>query len=223
LGELLATTLLTAVYGNYDPLRPLPPNHGFDRAVCVTDNPTLSADGWEMMVVPSNLSPRLASKRPKMLPFEFVDDDVVVWLDAAFEIVGDGFQEFCVNALGDHNFVVWDHPDRGTRPDVYAEATFSNRMEKYWDQPLDEQVAYYRSRGLPDGSGLWACGTIVWGNKNKSKQFGRAWYHENLRWSIQDQVSFPYVVWKLKPNFGVFPAHEYENPYLRWWMHEHSS
>jgi DNA polymerase-1 len=59
---------------------------------------------------------------------------------------------------------------------------------------------------MPEGFGLWACGAIVWRNSDKARQFGHAWHEENVRWSIQDQVSFPYLVWKLRPNFGVFPA-----------------
>jgi hypothetical protein len=27
------------------------------------------------------------------------------------------------------------------------------------------------------------------------------------------------LVWKLNPNFGVFPAHEFHNPYLTWREH----
>jgi hypothetical protein len=85
---------------------------------------------------------------------------------------------------------------------------------------LEGQAAHYLSDGLLAGSGLWACGTIVWRNVEKAREFGRRWYDENVRWTIQDQISFPYLVWKLQPNFGVFPAHEYENHYLKWWMHE---
>jgi hypothetical protein len=72
---------------------------------------------------------------------------------------------------------------------------------------------------MPEGFGLWACGAIVWRNSDKARRFGFAWHEENVRWSIQDQVSFPYLVWKLNPNFGVFPAREFHNPYLTWWGH----
>ena len=220
MGKLLATAILTSVYGDFDPLRPLPVNHGFDKAVCVTDNPDLSADGWEIVVVPSNLSPRLAAKRAKMMPFDFVKAEFAVWIDAAFEIVGDGFKEFCEKAIEGKDIVVWDHPDRHMRPDAFAEAAYSRTMGKYANEDLEGQVAHYLSDGLLAGSGLWACGTIVWRNREKAREFGRRWYEENLYWTIQDQISFPYLVWKLQPNFGVFPAHEYENPYLKWWMHE---
>lgn len=220
MGELLAATLLTAIYGNFDPLRALPADHGFDEAVCVTDNPNLQADGWEIFVVPTTMPHRLSSKVPKMMPFLFTNNEYAVWLDAAFEIVGPGFHDFCIDSVKDYDFVVWDHPDRHMRPDAYAEANYSQNMAKYNGQDLHGQTSHYLSEGFPAGSGLWACGTIVWRNCDASREFGSAWFGENVTWTIQDQVSFPYLVWKMQPNFGVFPAHEYENPYLKWWMHE---
>jgi hypothetical protein len=59
----------------------------------------------------------------------------------------------------------------------------------------------------------------VWRNTKEARKFGDDWYQENLDWSIQDQVSFPYLLWKHKPNFGVFPMGEFDNPYLTWWRH----
>jgi hypothetical protein len=106
------------------------------------------------------------------------------------------------------------------RPDAYAEGNYSKEMFKYRNEKIDDQLAKYVSDGLPAGSGLWACGTIVWRNVDAARTFGQAWYEENVAWTIQDQISFPYLVWKLEPNMGTFPAHEYENPYLKWWMHE---
>jgi hypothetical protein len=72
---------------------------------------------------------------------------------------------------------------------------------------------------MPEKFGLWACGAIVWRNNDSARTFGQAWYEENLRWSIQDQVSFPYLLWNLKPNLGLFPHREFHNPYLTWWKH----
>lgn len=212
--------LITAIYGEHDDLKELPDGHGFDAAICYTDNPNLRSETWQVEWVPQpDYTPRLASKFPKFLPGRFVDSDIWVWLDAAFQVTDVGFKQFCLDALGEYDLVVWDHPDRHLRPDIYAEAHFSKNMDKYLHQPLDEQVAHYASDGLPAGSGLYACGTIVWRNTPACKEFGEAWLIENMRWTIQDQVSFPYLVWKLKPNFTTFPAHEYDNPYLHWNFH----
>ena len=219
MGELLGTVLVTALYGDFEPVRPLRPDHGFDDAVCFTDDPELVAEGWRVVVLPSDHHPRLAAKLPKMLPFDLVKAGVVVWIDAAFEVVSPDFRAFCEEALAERDFVVWEHPDLWHRSDLYQEAAFCQDWPKYNQWPIREQVAHYRAEGVPEGSGLWACGAIAWRNNDSARRFGYAWHQENLRWSIQDQVSFPYLVWKLQPNFGVFPAHEFRNPYLTWREH----
>jgi hypothetical protein len=217
----VTVALVTAIYGGHDTLKPLPAGHGFDDAVCVTDGPTVSAEGWRVVVLPSEEPPRLAAKAPKMLPFDFVKSEVAVWVDAAFEVVGDGFRDFCVDALGDSDVVVWEHPE--DRDCLFREATYCQDWPKYSGEPIREQTAYYRAEGMPEGFGLWACGAIVWRNNDKAREFGRAWHQENVRWSIQDQVSFPFLVWKLRPGLTVFPAHEFQNPYLRWHPHHRSN
>jgi hypothetical protein len=217
----VTVALVTAIYGGHDTLKPLPAGHGFDDAVCVTDDPTVSAEGWRVVVLPSEEPPRLAAKAPKMLPFDFVKSEVAVWVDAAFEVVGDGFRDFCVDALGEHDVVVWEHPE--DRDCLFREATYCQDWPKYSGEPIREQTAYYRAEGMPEGFGLWACGAIVWRNNDEAREFGRAWHQENVRWSIQDQVSFPFLVWKLRPGLTVFPAHEFQNPYLRWHPHHRSN
>jgi O-antigen biosynthesis protein len=211
------TAIITAVYGAYDPLRPLPEGHGFDVAVCVTDNPELSADGWTTLFVPRNDNPRLSAKHPKMLPFDFVDADVSVWLDASAQVVNTGFRDWCADVVDGHDLVAWSHPE--DRSCLYQEADYCWSWPKYRHMPLREQVAHYRSDGMPALFGLWACGTMVWANTQGARDFGRAWLDENVRWSTQDQVSFAYLLWKRAPKFAEFPAHEFQNSYLSWHPH----
>lgn len=210
-------TLVTAIYGDHDTLHGLPAEHGFDDAVCVTDDSTLRAEGWRVIVAPSDDPPRLAAKAPKMLPFDFVKAEVVVWIDAAFEVVGGGFRDFCLAALVAKDVVAWNHPEN--RDCLFQEAAYCQDWAKYSGEPIRDQTAHYRAEGMPEGFGLWACGAIVWRNREAAREFGRAWYAENRRWSIQDQVSFPFLLWKLQPDFAVFPAHEFQNPHLRWHSH----
>jgi hypothetical protein len=218
-GAGVDVAILTAVYGGYDVLHPLPDDHGFDKAVCVTDDPFLSADGWTMVVVPSHAAPRLAAKRPKMLPFDFVDADVAVWLDASAQVVDTGFRDWCVAAAEGADLVAWNHPE--DRDCLFAEVDYCWSWPKYRKHPLREQAEFYRAAGMPSGFGLWACGTLVWRNTPQANLFGRRWLAENERWSIQDQVSLPYLLWELQPRFSAFPAHEFDNRWIRW--HEHLS
>jgi hypothetical protein len=216
----MKTVLISAIYGGHDSVKPLPANHGFDDAVMITDDPDLEAPGWRVMVEPAgSMRPRMAAKLPKFQPFNFVDADVAVWLDGSFLIRSDNFRIFCEESLGDHDFTVWSHPDLATRDCLYLEALECQNWPKYREDPIPDQTAFYRSQGMPEHFGLWACGTIVWRNSDQAKQFGSRWLMENIRWSIQDQISFPFLIWKHEPNFGVFPAHEYDNPHLIWNRH----
>lgn len=216
----MKTVLVSAIYGDHDELKPLPVGHGFDEAILITDNPNLEAEGWTVRVEPAgNMPPRLAAKLPKLQPFDFVDADVAVWLDGSFLITSTEFRQFCLDSLGDYDLVTWAHPDRATRNCLYLEALECQWWPKYREYPIPAQTAHYRAHGMPEGFGLWACGTIVWRNSMEAREFGRLWLLENVRWSIQDQISLPYLVWKHRPNLGEFPAHEYENPYLDWYHH----
>jgi hypothetical protein len=211
----MAVALVTAVYGGYDLLRPLPDGHGFDMAVCVTDDANLTADGWTIVVVPSVDLPILAAKRPKMLPFDFVDADVAVWLDANAQIVDPTFREFCLATDGD--VVAWTHPENRTC--LFEEVAYCAHWPRYRDFPMSAQADAYRAEGMPERFGLFACGTLVWRRTDAAVNFGRAWLAEQHRWSIQDQVSFPFLLWKMRPDFGVFPADELNNRWLTWHPH----
>jgi len=211
----MAVALVTAVYGGYDSLNPLPDGHGFDVAVCVTDDPNLSADGWTTVVVPSSDVPILAAKRPKMLPFDFVDADVAVWLDANAQIVDPTFRDFCLATDGD--IVAWTHPEGRTC--LFEEVAYCAHWPRYRDFPMVEQADAYRDEGMPERFGLFACGTLVWRRTDAAIGFGEAWLAEQYRWTIQDQVSFPFLLWKMRPTFGVFSADELNNRWLRWHPH----
>jgi hypothetical protein len=211
----MAVALVTSIYGGYDRLRPLPEGHGFDMAVCVTDDENLKAEGWTTLVVPSDDPPILAAKWPKMLPFDFVNADVAVWVDGSAEIVDRTFIDFCLDTDGD--LVAWVHPEGRTC--LFEEVAYCWHWDRYRQFPMVAQAAAYRADGMPDGFGLYACGTLVWRRTDDTVRFGEAWLQEQRRWSIQDQVSFPYLLWKLRPNFGTFPADELNNRYLVWHRH----
>ena len=197
----MRVALVSAVYGGYDAPKPLPPDHGFDDAVLVTDVVDCEADGWRVVVAPSSLHPRLAAKRPKMLPWEFVDADASVWIDGAYHVnAGGGLRAAADRNLARHDLVVSEHWE--DRDDAYAEAEFCRAWPKYRDWPLAEQTAHYSWAGLPRGSGLWACGTVARQHTPQQMALGAAWLAECHAWTIQDQVSFPYVCWRA----GVTPG-----------------
>ena len=207
----MRVALITACYGAYDPVRPIP-DMGFDDAILVSDVP-VDVAGWRTVVEPSDDYPRLAAKRPKMLPWNYTDCDAAVWLDASFEVVNPAFGEWSREHLKTNDFVVWLHPEG--RVDIRQEVEVCWFFDKYKDYPLREQLAAYVADGMPELWGLFACGTLGWVFTEEAKRLGRYWYAENVNWSIQDQVSLPYLLWREGKRFGIWQANEYQNEYLR--------
>jgi hypothetical protein len=205
-------TLITGIYGGYDTLAGLPSGLGFDRAVCVTDDEAVSAEGWETVLVPSQDGFRLAGKRPKLTPFDFVDDDLVVWVDGSVVIRDIGFRDFCVAALYGFELVAFDHPD--DRDCLFQEAAYCQDWPQNRHMPLRQQTDHYRTLGMPEHFGLYACAVLGWRRTDRARQFGAAWLEENRRWSTRDQVSLPFLLWSMPLEFGVWPAHEQRNDFL---------
>lgn len=212
----MRVALITACFGSYDPVRPLPADHGFDDAVCVSDTGSGIGAGWRVHVEPVSDHPRLAAKRPKMMPWLYTDCDAAVWLDASFEVLGSGFAGFARAALERDDFVVWQHPEG--RVDATHEARVSMGLAKYQGSRVLEQARFYKEQGFPANWGLFAAGTVGWVFTPRTKRFGALWLRECEDWSIQDQVSLPYLLWSEGMKFGAWQANEYQNPYLalRW-------
>jgi len=157
--------------------------------VLVTDRP-YDVPGWRVEVEPrTQLHPRLAAKVAKCRPDLYVDADVFVWVDASFAIRSSDFVSWCVGHLQYGPQAQIPHPDRRS---IIAEADFSHALPKYVGLPTREQADHYIKQGYPDGWGLWATGLIVYRGRSL---IGDDWLREQLRWTYQDQVSEPPLLW----------------------------
>lgn len=211
--------IITAIYGSFDDLRPLPSNHGFDQAVCVTDNPNLVAEGWELIVEDAaGLHPRLAAKQAKMMPWSYLQTDASVWIDGSRSINGAEFRPFVEQHLEHNDLVMWDHPEN--RDCLYQEAAYCESWGKYSQWPIRAQVESYRAEGMPEHFGLWCASVIGMRFTPQACEFGAAWLEEQHRWSIQDQVSLPYLLWKLDKSIATWNAHEFNNDLITFHPHK---
>jgi hypothetical protein len=205
--------LITSVYGAYDPVRPVDPEWGFDDAVCVTDRTEGLPDSWRAVIEPTNAPPRLAAKHAKMTPWNYTDCDAALWVDASIEITSAHLRGFVEQHLERSPLVVWTHPEG--RMDIRQEGPVCWDWPKYADQPMREQIDAYVADGYPERWGLFACGVLAWRFTPEARALGEAWLKEQYAWTIQDQISLPYLLWREGMTFDVFRAHQYQNPYFR--------
>lgn len=189
----MSVALITSIYGHYDRLTDPPEQEGVDEYIAVVDRPHEGSVMWRQIVEPRpHMHPRLAAKVAKCNPELYVDADYTVWVDGSARLKSTRVAQWAVAGLYAGTTAQFRHPER---LDVSAEAAVSRGMEKYFDQPVEAQAAHYKKEGLPDNWGLWATGFIVRARGSRAAELGRRWLHEQIRWSYQDQVSQPYVLW----------------------------
>lgn len=158
----------------------------------------------EIILADENLDNRRRAKRPKLYPHSI---DVLnnykylIWIDGDMEILKKDFIPEILSYLN-NGFVVSPHFDN--RNCAYGEATI--KPFKYRNEPLDEQINFYRSEGFPENYGLYECGVSARDMTNETvKNLGQFWYEQNITWSFQDQVSLPYCFWKLNYQPDILP------------------
>ena len=220
--------LITAVYGAYDGVKPAP--RGFDECVLVTDRQSPRVfkrfRGWNVVRLPmKDVAPRVAAKVPKCRPDWFTGASASVWVDGSFRIRDERFAEVARSMLSEDPLSVSDHPESVAGPTwkarncFYDEAAFSAPRPKYRGQPVVAQAEHYLKLGMPREWGLWALGIIARRHTQQTREFGLEWLLEIERWTVQDQVSFPYLLWKYGIRPSTWPFHQLRNDLVEFVKH----
>lgn len=169
-----------------------------DEWIMVTDDPELEAPGWRVLYEPRpHLHPCVAAKFPKFLPRLYSESDYTLWVDASFTYEPT-MAQMSLDGLHEAPFSLFPHPHRNRIQDELIVAR--THQTKYEKQMMEQQVEYYLTLGYPD-FGLWATGVLAQ-SRHMPFGFGEAWLHECTRWSMQDQLSLPYLLW----SWGVTPS-----------------
>jgi hypothetical protein len=209
--------IITAVTGDYDhEIQHDALDHRSDiHRYFFTDGQS-SRRGWRRVELPANagLDNRRLSKLPKLNPhaYDFLREyEYVIWIDGDMGVLNSKFPEQIISYLS-YGLLLSPHFDN--RHCAYGEATI--RPPKYANEPLDKQVAFYRSEGFPENFGLFEAGVQVRRmNSHGLIEFERLWLEQNMTFSYQDQISLPYSLWKTGLQYSALPKsfREYE------WIH----
>lgn len=199
---MAAVAIYTASFGGFD----TPPAQHACQTIPVTwhaytDRPDDFGPPWQTVGDPPSPYPRMTAKRYKCLPTDYLDSRYSIWIDANTEIISPTFAADVLASLHD-GLALFKHPQRDC---IYQEAEASLRLApaKYRAEPIRQQIAHYLAQGWPRNAGLYACGTIGRDHHHPTvAAAGRAWYGECIRWSYQDQLSFPPVM----ADFGLEPG-----------------
>ena len=223
----------TTIFGGYASLYPLPKQSVDADFFCLTDHldpmyatassVNVESQKWKLIPVEyptTDLPSRLRAKFFKLFPWEaFTLDqyDILIYIDGSIEITSPDFVRHCLDALGDQDMALYRHPQRDC---IYDEAIASKPLNKYQSQNIDAQICFYTSI-FPRHGGLYACGVMVRRIQSASvRELMARWWWEIIKWTYQDQLSFP-VVCKLSgftPN--TFPGNQYKNAFFKVHWHD---
>lgn len=226
--------VLTAAFGGIDAIHPIPFAYrepGVDY-IFVTDKTIRISDGvdlgWRIEtpdIYAGELGTRTIAKYFKTQAHRaFPGYDAYLWLDASFRFIKRGHVAYMLHLMTSSNTTVVfrPHPDRQTVAGEleYCVAAIKKQTQyfvtRYGGQPMEQQVHHYTSLGFPDNVGLYAAGMFAYFPTAKMKTLFDDWWTENLEWTIQDQLSFPFVLWKHDVRVAPTPSHSENvgNPFV---------
>jgi hypothetical protein len=142
--------------------------------------------------------------------------DVIVWLDGTIEIIYEKTSEYILDNIYKEKIIGWHHDWRhGILSDEvgasrgcsrYSSTFWNNQPQPY--QNVDFQYKSYLDDGYNDSFfkninshtshlGVWITCFVAFLHKNEDvKKFLDLWYLQTLKFTTQDQISFPYVCQK---------------------------
>lgn len=174
---------------------------------------------------------RLVAKLPRMQFYKLLDKeyDFYIWLDSKFTILDNWLDVILklIELYGQHDLVVCKHSERNSvvsefeYMQYYVRKRSKNICSKYVLKDMYYQVHDYLSDACFIDDKLYETGFLLYSrNILNHKDFLDAWYAHNFYYSIQDQLSLPYLLQKY--NIDVCPLQQsvYQLPETRYGYHD---
>jgi hypothetical protein len=168
-----------------------------------------------------SMMPRLCGKIPKMVVWETHPNyDYYIWIDASFSLLQNNSIEKMVDYCIGWDACFFKHSARNF---VKQELDFVKELmkdgnqyliDRYEGEKMTEQFNSYLDDSTWIDDRLFECGTFIYSKsvvENKEYNLMKEWFYHNCIWSIQDQLSLPYLLHKFKTNYRIFEGNVYSN------------
>lgn len=209
--------VFTVITGGYDTLKPVLHRNEAWRYVCLTDNPDIYPNGWEILPI-DQISPPHGLNLVKLQRWTKIYGSPkffkcpTIYLDGSHVIIKD------VTALYDPSAdaVLKLHPARSC---YMEEATACIRLNKASREAIIGQVSGYESKGLPNNSGMYETGILIRAWNERVDDFNGVWWSEIDNHTHRDQLS---IMWALRGSEMIVTeiTNETFKKYIK--IHQHS-
>ena len=184
------------------------------------------------------MSPRLQAKIPKMYGWDLKPGyDYYIWLDGAFTLSHELAVQWFFDRCLDHDMAFFLHPQRTSILQEFNTVQFhmgerrAYLLNRYLGEPMKEQVEMYlHDYGYKDDT-LYSAGVFIYKNNTRSRACLEMWFNHCCRYSIQDQLSLPFVIWQTCCDIGILEGDPlwsmclqyHDHVYDREWTEEQKS
>ncbi len=171
------------------------------------------------------MHPRLRAKIPKMIVWEdHPGYDYYIWLDSRFSILDEFAVERLVDDCLDVDACFFKHVARSSvKQEVdfvisLMEAGNEYLLDRYQGERMREQVDNYSKDITWKDDVLFECGTFIYSKSvvsNREHNLMKEWFYHNCIWSVEDQLSLPYLIHKFNTNYKTLDGNVYSNKYFK--------
>jgi len=178
-----------------------------------------------------NNKSRLIAKIPRMLFYKLIpeDYDYFIWIDSKFTLL-EGWLSYILDIIernNDKDIMSYSHSKRKSITEEFDYMKYEMQknevktlLARYNLSKMDNQVYYYMKNNQFVDNSLFETGVMIY-SKNilENKEFLESWYAHNYYFTIQDQLSFPYIIATSKISVGVIDQSIYNTGYTRYRYH----
>ncbi len=188
----------TSVFGNYDKIQePLFKNDNV-KYIAITDQELSPDSAWEKFdtsllekfeMMDAYHKSKFCKLNPHIL---FPSFDFSVWVDGNVQIVADIFP--ITLRLNDHFMGTYKNP---LHNDIYTEGRYCIYYDAVKMEAVNNQLSLYKKEGFPEHFGMREFSIIVRKhNDEKCVDLMEQWWKEVNTYTMRDQLSFPYLLWR---------------------------
>lgn len=196
----------TAITGKYDNLKePSVISNGW-QYICFTDNTNIKSNVWEICPIPKDLNKFTNVKKQRLIkicPNKYLPQyDECIWVDGNITIQCDLNKFVRDNCNGD--FCVPKHPQRNC---IYEECDAVESYKKDTHEHIEIIRRKLKNEGFPKNLGLAETGLLYRRNTEVVNNINNEWGLQMINnQTHRDQLTFNYVLWKLKQDIFYLPS-----------------
>ncbi len=207
------TVIYSALFGDIDKFdKDYYTLHSSIDYILITDRTYENDNGWHVIAVDIELdNPRYTAKFFKVFPHLFLSVyDISLWIDSNMYVCRQHFNPEEVIGKSNENFCLFLHNKRSTVAQEVFECILKGKDDV---GILMRQFAFYIKAGFPWRDEPLRLGRYLLRRHNEKDviELMELWWTMISTFSIRDQISLPYCIWKLKKKTTNLSHEEFLN------------